>query len=68
MRMKHEYGDNQVTAWGGMQEMKILIYKTGISKKIAELGLNEWKQSYTTATEKYNTASPTTRNLPLAKG
>jgi hypothetical protein len=33
--------DKPVTAWGGMQEMKILIDKSGISKKLSELGLPE---------------------------
>jgi hypothetical protein len=45
MTMKHEYSDNQVTAWGGMQEMKILIDKTGISKKMLELGLPQGKSN-----------------------
>ena len=34
-----EYTDDPVTPWGGMQEMKMLIDKTGISKKLCELGL-----------------------------
>jgi hypothetical protein len=33
--------DIKGTTWGGMQEMKMLIEKTGISKKIEELGLPE---------------------------
>jgi hypothetical protein len=37
--MKHEYSDNLVTPWGGMQEMKKLIDKTGISQKLLELNL-----------------------------
>ena len=45
MRMKHEYSDNQVTPWGGVQEMKILIDMTVISKKLAELGLPESKSN-----------------------
>lgn len=32
-------------AWGGMQEMKMLIEKTGIGKKIEELGLPEKKSN-----------------------
>lgn len=37
--MQHEYTDKMVTPWGGMKEMKALIDKTGISKKIASLPL-----------------------------
>ena len=43
--MKHEYSDNLVTSWGGMQEMKMLIDKTGISKKLLELGLPQGKSN-----------------------
>lgn len=43
--MQYEYSDNPVTAWGGMQEMKELIDKTGISKKLQELGLPEGKSN-----------------------
>lgn len=39
--MKHEYTDEQVTPWGGMKEMKSLLETSGISKKLAELGLPE---------------------------
>ena len=39
--MNHEYSDKLVTPWGGMQEMKKLIDKTGISKKLGELNLPE---------------------------
>jgi len=39
--MRHEYVDQRVTPWGGMKEMKALIDKTGISKKLSELGLPE---------------------------
>jgi hypothetical protein len=39
--MRHEYTDERVTPWGGMQEMKDLLDKTGISKKLASLGLPE---------------------------
>jgi hypothetical protein len=35
--MQHEFSDHQVTAWGGMQEMKMLIDKTGISEKLKDL-------------------------------
>ena len=38
-QMEHEYTDELVTAWGGMKEMKMLIDKTGISKKLGGLGL-----------------------------
>lgn len=37
--MQHEYTDKMVTPWGGMQEMKELLDKTGISKKMVEIGL-----------------------------
>lgn len=43
--MKHEYTDKMVTPWGGMKEMKIMIDKTGISKKLSELGLPEGKSN-----------------------
>lgn len=39
--MRHEYTEEQVTPWGGMQQMKDLIDKTGISKKLLSLGLPE---------------------------
>ena len=39
--MRHEYTDKMVTPWGGMQEMKELMDKTGISDKLSELGLPE---------------------------
>ena len=39
MILTQEYCDKNITAWGGMQEMKILLKKTGISKKIEELDL-----------------------------
>ena len=37
--MKHEYTEDMVTAWGGMKEMKMLMDKTEISKKLSTLGL-----------------------------
>lgn len=43
--MKHEYTDKMVTPWGGMKEMKMLIDKTGISKKLSEIGLPEGKSN-----------------------
>jgi hypothetical protein len=43
--MHHEYSDNMVTPWGGMKEMKMLIDKTGISKKLLELGLPQGKSN-----------------------
>ena len=43
--MRHEYTDKMVTPWGGMKEMKELLDKTGISKKIEELGLPESKSN-----------------------
>jgi len=39
--MQHEYTDKMVTPWSGMKEMKELLDKTGISKKIMEIGLPE---------------------------
>lgn len=39
MKLAMEYSDQNVTPWGGMQEMKILLEKTGISKKMEEIGL-----------------------------
>ena len=33
MILPKEYSDQNVTPWGGMQEMKMLLEKTGISKK-----------------------------------
>ena len=45
--MNHEYSDKLVTPWGGMQEMKKLIDKTGISKKLGELNLPEGKSNNT---------------------
>ena len=43
--MQHEYIDEMVTAWGGMKEMKMLLDKTGISKKLSEIGLPESKSN-----------------------
>ena len=43
--MQHEYTDEMVTAWGGMKEMKMLLDKTGISKKLSEIGLPESKSN-----------------------
>lgn len=37
--MEHEYTEKPVTAWGGMKEMRELIDKTGISKKLSTLNL-----------------------------
>jgi len=45
MSLRHQYVDQSVTPWGGMQEMKKLIDKTGISKKLMELGLPESKSN-----------------------
>ena len=43
--MEHHYTDKLVTAWGGMKEMKMLIDKTGISKKLSTLELPEGKSN-----------------------
>jgi len=45
MSLRHQYVDQSVTPWGGMQEMKKLIDKTGIRKKLMELGLPEGKSN-----------------------
>jgi hypothetical protein len=45
MILSQEYSDQNVSAWGGMQEMKMLMEKTGISKKIKEFGLPEKKSN-----------------------
>jgi len=45
MSLRHQYVDQSVTPWGGMQEMKKLIDKTGIRKKLMELGLPESKSN-----------------------
>jgi hypothetical protein len=45
MSLRHQYVDQSVTPWGGMQEMKKLIDKTGISNKLLELGLPESKSN-----------------------
>lgn len=39
MALAFEYSDNPVTPWGGMQEMKLLVDKTGILPKLRELPL-----------------------------
>jgi hypothetical protein len=41
MILPHEYTDHRVTPWGGMKEMKMVIEKTGIRQKLAELPLPE---------------------------
>lgn len=41
MSLYREYTDQAVTPWGGMQEMKLLIDRTGIRKKLLEIGLPE---------------------------
>jgi hypothetical protein len=43
--MKHIYTDQPVTAWGGMKEMKELIDRTGISRKLSQLSLPESKSN-----------------------
>jgi Transposase DDE domain group 1 len=43
--MIHEYTDDQVTPWGGMQEMKKLMDKTGIREKLSSLNLPESKSN-----------------------
>jgi Transposase DDE domain group 1 len=45
MRLAHEYVDQSVTPWGGMQEMKVLIDKTGISRKLSELEIPQGKSN-----------------------
>ena len=43
--MKYEYSDLQVSPWGGMQEMKQVLDKTGISKKLSSFGLPTGKSN-----------------------
>lgn len=43
--MEIEYTDEAVTPWGGMKEMRMLIDKTGISKKLSELKLPQSKSN-----------------------
>lgn len=43
--MEHEYSDKSVTPWGGMLQMKQVIDKSGISKKLSEIGLPEGKSN-----------------------
>jgi hypothetical protein len=43
--MKYEYTEVQVTPWGGMQEMKQLLDKTGIRKKVSSLSLPQSKSN-----------------------
>src|SRR3954452_23770363 len=45
MSLHHEYVDQSVTPLGGMQEMKKLIDKTGISTKLSSLGLPQSKSN-----------------------
>jgi hypothetical protein len=45
MSLRHEYVDQAVTPWGGMQEMKKLIDKTGIRTKLSSLGLPQSKSN-----------------------
>src|SRR5882757_9187488 len=47
MALRHEYVDNSVTPCGDMQKMKKLIVRTGISKKLLELGLPSGKSNNT---------------------
>lgn len=43
--MDYQYSDKSVTPWGGMLQMKQLLDKSGISKKLSELGLPESKSN-----------------------
>lgn len=45
MDLRHEFVDQCVTPWGGMKEMKELVDKTGISRKLSEIGLPEGKSN-----------------------
>ena len=47
MALRHQYVDDPVTPWGGMQEMKKVIERTGISSKLLELGLPSGKSNNT---------------------
>ena len=37
--MRYEYSDKPVTAWGGMNEMKSLLDKSGVLDKLLDLNL-----------------------------
>ena len=43
--MKHIYTNQPVIPWAGMKEMKELLERTGISKKLMELNLPESKSN-----------------------
>lgn len=43
--MDYQYSDKSVTPWGGMLQMKRLLDKSGISKKLSEIGLPESKSN-----------------------
>jgi hypothetical protein len=43
--MQHEYSDKSVTPWGGMLQMKQVLDKSGISKKLSEIGLPQSKSN-----------------------
>jgi len=43
--MDYQYSDKPVTPWGGMLQMKRLIDKSGVSKKLFEIGLPEGKSN-----------------------
>jgi len=43
--MDYQYSDKSVTPWGGMLQMKRLLDKSGISKKLSEIGLPEGKSN-----------------------
>lgn len=43
--MDYQYSDKSVTPWGGMLQMKRLIDKSGISKKLSEIALPEGKSN-----------------------
>ena len=43
--MDYQYSNKSVTAWGGMLQMKQMMDKTGISKKLIEIGLPEGKSN-----------------------
>jgi len=45
MILAQEYSDKNVSPWGGMQEMKMLLEQTGITKKIEEIGLPDKKSN-----------------------
>ena len=43
--MEYDYSDKPVTPWGGMLQMKALIDRGGIRRKLSEIGRPESKSN-----------------------